>query len=213
MYRRRLKPFVIPLIYSVALVAFIISLFFLKRTLDNPVFNENDDDYVYVTNDIFGNDATVVGEDKVIVKPYTETTVQIVKTFYDYQAEAAKQQNSIIYYENTYMQNSGVDYSSSSKNNFDVVAILGGTVINVNEDTLLGKIIEIRHTNNLISSYQSLSEITVKKGDTVTQGQIIGKSGTCNLALNLKDHLHLEITYKGKMADPETFYDKNLKDL
>ena len=153
----------------------------------------------------------VVGMEKVIVRPYIDTNVKAVKFFYDYEAEANKQEQSIIYYESTYMQNSGVSYSG--KESFDVVAILDGSVINVTENNLLGKIVEIRHTNELISVYQSLSETNVSQGDTVTQGQVIGVSGTSNISSDLGDHLHFEILYKGKVVDPETLYDKTIKDL
>ena len=63
------------------------------------------------------------------------------------------------------MQNSGVSYGG--KESFDVVAILDGTVTNVAEDKLLGNVIEIKHDNDMISSYQSLSAVNVKKGDVV----------------------------------------------
>ena len=211
MYRRKLRPFVLPLIYGVIVVTIITSIFLLRKALEYPVFDEKEKDFIYVIKNLFTKDIPVIGTEKVIIRPYTNKDVKIVKYFYDYQAEAEKQEQSIVFFENTYMQNSGVDYSGPE--NFEVVAILDGTVINVNEDNLLGKIVEIRHNNDLISVYQSLSEIIVKKGDNVTQGQIIGKSGTCNIAKKLKDHLHFEILYKGKVVDPETFYDKTIKDL
>ena len=109
------------------------------------------------------------------------------------------------------MQNSGVDYSSEET--FEVLSILDGTIINVEEDNLLGKIVEIRHNNNFISVYQSLSEVVVKKGDVVKQGQILGKSGFSNIAKELKNHLHFEILFKGRVVDPETFYQKSIKEL
>lgn len=210
-HKMKLKPFVIPMLYSIAFLAFLISIFFLRKSLNTPVFEETDKDFIYVTKTIFDDVVPVVGTEKNIIRPYTDSEVKAVKYFYDKEDEISKQQESIIYYENTYMQNSGVDYSG--KDNFDVVAVTDGTVINVNEDNLLGKIVEIRHTNELISVYQSLSTVTVKQGDTVTQGQSIGKSGTCNVAVSLKDHLHLEILFNGKVLDPETIYDKTIKDL
>ena len=97
----------------------------------------------------------------------------MLKHYYDYQAEKETQEKALIYHENTYMQNSGVDFGGVDK--FDVVSVLDGAVINVKDDTLFGKIVEIRHSNEGISLYQSLSEISVKKGDEVKQGQIIGK--------------------------------------
>jgi stage II sporulation protein Q len=210
--RRSLKPFVIPTLYSIAFIAFLASLFFLRKALDNIVFEEEEDDeFIYVSRTIFDNDIPVVGTNDSIIRPYKDSEIKIVKYFYSKDDDISKQQESIIYYENTYIQNSGVDYGG--KDNFDVVSILDGTVINVNEDATLGKIIEIRHSNQLISVYQSLAEVSVKQGDTVTQGQSIGKSGTCNIAVDLKDHLHFEIILNGKVIDPEKIYDKTIEEL
>jgi stage II sporulation protein Q len=208
--RKKLKPFVIPMLYSVAFLAFLLSLFFLRQALNAPVFDE-EDDYIYVTKTIFDDDIPVVGSEDSIIRPYKDSEIKVIKYFYDKDDEIGKQKESIIYYENTYMQNSGVDYAG--KDNFEVVVALDGTVINVTEDNLLGKIIEVRHSNELISSYQSLSEVTVKQGDKVTQGQTIGKSGTCNVSASLKDHLHFEIIFNGKVINPESVYDKTVKDL
>jgi stage II sporulation protein Q len=208
--RKKLKPFVIPMLYSVAFLAFLLSLFFLRQALNAPVFDE-EDDYIYVTKTIFDDDIPVVGSEDSIIRPYKDSEIKVIKYFYDKDDEVSKQKESIIYYENTYIQNSGVDYAG--KDNFEVVVVLDGTVINVTEDNLLGKIIEVRHSNELISSYQSLSEVTVKQGDKVTQGQIIGKSGTCNVSASLKDHLHFEIIFNGKVINPESVYDKTVKDL
>lgn len=210
MYQKKLKPFVIPLIYGVIMISLITSLFFLSKALDQPVFDEQEEEFSFVIN-ILDNEMAVVGDDKPIIRPYTDEQVKIIKYFYDYQAEAKRQEQSLVYHENTYMQNSGIDYGGVE--GFEVVAILDGEVINVNEDNLLGQIVELRHNNDLISIYQSLSEVTVKKGDNINQGQIIGKSGASNIAADLKDHLHFEILYKGKVVDPETFYDKTIKDL
>ena len=209
-HKRKLKPFVIPMLYSIAFLAFVISLFFLREALNMPVFDE-DDDYTYVSKTIFDDDVPVVGNTKSIIRPYKDSKIKILKYFYDKDAEVDKQKESIIFYENIYMPNSGVDYGG--KENFEVVSILDGTVIDVKEDDLLGKIVEIRHSNEMISVYQSLSEVTVKKQDTVSQGQIIGKSGTCNILPDLKDHLHLEIIFNGKVIDPEKAFDKTIKDL
>lgn len=210
-HRRKLKPFVIPMLYSIAFLSFIISVFLLSKALNKPVFNVDDEDFIYVTKTMFDDDIPVVGNGQNIIRPYKDGEIKIVKYFYEKDADPSKQQESIIYHEKTYMPNSGVDYGG--KESFEVVAVFDGTVIKANEDNLLGKTIEIRHNNELISIYQSLAETTVKQGDKVTQGQLIGKSGTCNIAVNLKDHLHFEILYNGKLIDPETVYDKTIEEL
>ena len=109
------------------------------------------------------------------------------------------------------MQTSGVDYTSDSL--FDVISILDGTVINVYENKILGTSIEVRHSNELISVYQSLSEVTVKEGDNVIQGQILAKSGLSNINKELSNHLHFELYYKGSIVNPEEYYNKSVDEL
>ena len=81
------------------------------------------------------------------------------------------------------------------------------------DDELLGKIVEIKHNNDVISVYQSLGEVSVKKGDAVSQGQNIGKSGTSNISKDLGSHLHFELIVKGQTVNPEEYYDKNISEL
>ncbi|UKI27353.1 MAG: hypothetical protein L6V91_01525 [Bacilli bacterium] len=47
------------------------------------------------------------------MKPYLDSDVSLVKGFYDYKGDSDSQEkNLLFFYENTYMQNSGVSYSS-----------------------------------------------------------------------------------------------------
>ena len=91
--------------------------------------------------------------------------------------------------------------------------IYTGKVTKVEENNLLGKIIEITHDNNLISVYQSLSETSVVEGDNVLQGQVIGKSGESNISKDLGNHLHFELIHNSKNVNPELYYDKQLGEL
>ena len=147
----------------------------------------------------------------VIKRPYNNENVKIVKDFYDYKDESVEQENSIIYYSDTYLQSSGVSYSSGES--FDVVSILDGTVSSVSENDLLGNIVEIDHGNGIIGYYQSLNDVVVKKGDPVVQGQTLGKSGFSNIAKDLNDHLNFELSINGKLVNPEEYYDRNISDL
>ena len=212
----KLKSLVVPSIYALSLVLFVVSMYFAQELLSDTLLKDKkltNEETEYVDGEIIENNEylPVVGVEETIIKPFTSTDVKVSKSFYDYTAEADSQQNSIIYYENTYMQNSGIDYSSDKS--FDVVSILEGTVIDVKSDNVLGTIVEIRHTNELISVYQSLSEITVKVDDKVVQGQIIGKSGKSNLNVDIPNNLHFELYYMGQIVNPESYYDKSLTDL
>ncbi len=210
MKKRRLKPFVKVSILGVFLIVCLLSVVFLTDNNTNTVSVTNDD-FTYVNDYIFDSYYPVVKEEEKIVRPYTADEITIYKNFYDKDATEEEQQNSIIYHEGIYMQNSGVDYQSNEM--FDVVASLSGTVTNVTEDTLLGNTVEIRNSNEIIIMYQSLGEVLVKKGDTVTQGQVIAKSGTCSLNSDVKQGLHFEMYKNGSVINPEKYYDKSIKDL
>lgn len=213
MTKRKLKPFVVPVLYSLTVVVFVFCLYMIQLIIGKVTFKEENQDTNYVDSEIIepNNQLPVVTNETVIIRPYTASNVSIAKDFYDYKAEADKQKDAIIYYENTYMQNSGVDFKSDKV--FDVVSILDGTVSSVKDDNILGKIIEIRHNNEMISVYQSLSEVNVKEGDKIIAGQVIGKSGTSNINSELGNHLHFELYYQSAVVDPCKYFDKKLEDL
>lgn len=203
----KLKPYVLPSIYVILITIFVVSA--MSTFEDVPVFEEN---VTYVSSVIFSNDTPVISTNEVkFIRPYTDEGVKIGKNFYNYKADENSQQNSIIYYENTYIQNSGIDYVKAES--FDVISVLDGTVISISNNELLGNTIEIKHDNNMISIYQSLATVTVKEGDAVKQGQILGKSGKSKINKDLGDHLHFELFKEGQVLNPEDYYNKNIKDL
>lgn len=209
-FKENIKELVGPIVFLCGVTALIILLITIQRTLSRQAHNEQD--FIYVSKIILP-DAIPVGntQDETITLPYKGENIKQVRDFYDYKKESSEQQNSLIFYDNTYIQNSGVDYSGDSS--FDVVSVLDGTVISIKEDQMLGNIVEIKHSNELISVYQSLSEINVEKDQTVTKDQVIGKSGTNNISAILDDHLHFELYYKGQVVNPNDYLGKTLKEL
>lgn len=204
MKRNKLKPFVIPSFLSlVALIALLTG-----ALLPNKKDVEQDKPHTYVSDSIISNDTAVIKTDTKIINPYTDQAVTLAKSYYDYKSDAKTQENSIIYHDNTYMQNSGIDFTS--ENTFECIAVLNGEVTNVKEDETLGKIVEIKHDNDYISIYQSLSEVLVKKGDIVSQGQVIGKSGINELDKEIGNHLHFEFYVNGQVVDPSLYLNKEL---
>lgn len=142
-----------------------------------------------------------------IIRPYTSKDITIGKSYYDYKAEEEDQEASIIYYENTYIQNTGVDYVS--KEVFDVNSIADGTVISVTQDDIVGQTIKIKHNNDMISVYQSVNDVKVKENDEVTKGQVIATSGTNNINSELGNHLHFELYNQNILVNPEDFFIAN----
>lgn len=209
MKQRRLKKSVIPFVYVSAIVL-VLGCAYMIESLVNQEGFKDEDKYGYVSETIFDNAEPVVNDDVVITRPYTDPDITVVKDYYDYKADSTKQENSLILYESTYLQNSGISFGG--KENFDVTAILDGTVSSVEDDELLGKIIEVKHENNLISVYQSLSSANVKQGDTVKQGQVLGKSGTSNVEKDLGNHLHFELIDNGQTVNPNDYFDKKVEE-
>lgn len=207
MIKRKLKKYVLPTI--IMTLSFIVVLTITLSTKDNKNLSR-EDNLTYVSSTIISQDMAVINTTKKIINPYTDQSVTIGKNYYNYKAEAEDQEKSIIYHENTYIQNSGVDFIYDKT--FDVVAVLDGEVTNIKEDEVLGKIVEISHDNKYVSIYQSLSEINVKKGDIVSQGQIIGKSGKNELDKELGNHLHFEMYVGGQTVDPLLYLNKDVQD-
>ena len=210
MKKLRLKKGAIIGAYLIAFSLTGMSAFYVSQNMQAN--NPTEEDIEYVNSSIIDDkeDREVIKEDVKMVKPYTNEEVQTLKYFYDYQAEAATQEKSILYHENTYIQNSGMDFGLTDT--FDVVAVLDGTVVDVREDELLGTVVEIKHDNDFISSYQSLSEVSVKKNDTIKQGQVIGKSGTNTIDQDLGNHLHFELYKSGEVVDPSKYFDQVISD-
>ncbi|MBP3920265.1 MAG: M23 family metallopeptidase [Bacilli bacterium] len=187
-------------------LSILIGVFTIIELTTNKAKPENEDQHVNKT--IFENNIPVVATKEVISRPYTDNTVKIVTNYYNNTDDEETQKNSIIYFEDTYLPSTGINYQSDY--DFDVVSILDGVVMSVKEDQTLGKIIEIKHKDNVISIYQSLSEILVKEGDEIKQGTIIAKSGTSNIQKDLGSHLHFELNINSRTVDPEDYYDKEL---
>lgn len=204
----RLKRYVIPCLYVVLFATVMTGAFLITKAMKKS--KPATPDYNYVSNIVTSDVVPTISEAKKLIKPYTDEKVTVCKSFYDYKAEASNQEKSITYYDGSYIQNSGIDYVLDQA--FDVVAVLDGTVSNVKQDDILGTIVEIKHDNNYVTTYQSLSDVTVKKDDIVTQGQVIGKSGTNKLDKDMGNHLHFELYTNGQVVDPNLYIDKEIKE-
>ena len=204
----RLKRYVIPCLYVVLFATVMTGAFLITKAMKKS--EPTTPDYNYVSNIVTSDVVPTISEAKKLIKPYTDEKVTVGKSFYDYKAEASNQEKSITYYDGSYIQNSGIDYVLDQA--FDVVAVLDGTVTNVKQDDILGTIVEIKHDNNYVTTYQSLSDVTVKKDDIVTQGQVIGKSGTNKLDKDMGNHLHFELYTNGQVVDPNLYIDKEIKE-
>jgi len=81
-----------------------------------------------------------------------------------------------------------------------VYASASGTVTFSGQQTGYGNRIEIQHDNDTKTSYSHLSQIFVRTGTNVAQGEMIGRIGSTGVATG--PHLHYEVYEDGVRIDP-----------
>lgn len=194
------------------LVLFIITsiVYFTKKTLNN-YSSIGLDNITYVSSAIFNRSIPIISIPDTMKSPIGADDIEIARYYYDENSELSKKEKSIVFYENTYMPNTGIDYVSNDV--FDVLAMYDGTVVDVLDDELLGKTVKIRHNGELISVYQGIDNIEVKKGDVVFTGEKIATSGKNKINKDLGNHLHLEVYKDGVTINPEGCIDKKIGDI
>lgn len=206
----KLKSWVVISVYIISIGAIVTSLFLIGKTLKEATAYDN---LSYIYRGIISNRDVPVIEyvNDEIFKPYENETVKVLKGYYDRSDDPKVQEKALIYYQNTYMPNTGILYSSNES--FDVISVLDGKVEDVKTDNLIGNIVTIKHSNNLFTSYQSLNEVMVSVGDEIKQGDLIGTSGPNQITPDSENMLLFEVVYNGVNINPESFYQMNIKDL
>ena len=92
----------------------------------------------------------------------------------------------------------------------EVLAMGPGTVAEVSQDGLMGATVVVDQGDGLRTTYANLAaKPTVKEGDTVRTGDILGAVGDTAIAESgLAPHLHLETRMDGQPVDPMSYLDQ-----
>jgi len=88
----------------------------------------------------------------------------------------------------------------AAKEGTAILAAANGTVIDSGYFFFSGNMLYLDHGQGIISLYAHMSEILVKPGDTVKQGDIIGKVGQTGRSTG--PHLHFSILANQTLIDP-----------
>lgn len=208
MKKRKLKGFVLPTVYLLITISIFTGIILLGSN-----FTLSDKDYNYSTPTLNGNVESVIVEDTIasnkIESPIEEGKAEVRVHFYSKDAEEDRQQNSLIYYENTYLPNTGVLYTSAES--FNVLSVFSGKVTEILDDEFFGKCVVVKHTSSIRTHYYGIDEIEVAVGDELTSGAVIGISKTNEIMNNKKSFL-LEVYYNNELIDPETFIGTKVTD-
>jgi murein DD-endopeptidase MepM/ murein hydrolase activator NlpD len=100
------------------------------------------------------------------------------------------------------LEHYGVDIAAAE--NEPIKATLDGTIIFSGWTSETGYVIQIQHSNNLVSVYKHNSALLKKTGEYVKSGEpiaIVGSSGEKSSG----PHLHFELWYNGNAIDPQDY--------
>lgn len=208
MKKRKLKRFVLPTLYLLITITI-----FTGVTLLGVDLSLKNKDYNYSSNVLIDNVESVIVEDtiasSVIDSPVEEGIAEISVHFYSKEADNDIQQSSLIYYENTYLPNTGVLYTSD--NEFNVSTVFSGKVTDILEDEFFGKCVVVEHDSNIRTYYYGLDNIEVSVGDELTNKAVIGVSKNNEILSDKKSFL-LEVYYNNELINPEEFIGNKITD-
>jgi murein DD-endopeptidase MepM/ murein hydrolase activator NlpD len=95
----------------------------------------------------------------------------------------------------------GVDIANPGKPNGPITAAMTGEVIDAYHDRSgYGNLVIIDHGNGITTYYAHLSKISVKEGQEIEQGEVLGYMG--NTGNSTGNHLHFEIRKNDKPLNP-----------
>jgi len=207
------KKWVFPAIYLVSAAVILTAVLWYQAIRNNDANDLSTDD---------GTDVSYNEDQSVEVNQSVENfkmpaidpdAVKVVTNFYDFNASEKEQETALVFHNNTYHPNQGIDIASNDGKAFEVTASLSGTVAKAEKDSLLGYVVEIEHENGVKTIYQSLADTKVQAGDKVEQGEIIGQAGKSQFNKDAGVHVHFEIRKDGKAYNPLNYMDEPLTSL
>jgi murein DD-endopeptidase MepM/ murein hydrolase activator NlpD len=92
----------------------------------------------------------------------------------------------------------GTDYRGATGT--PVYSVAAGRVIMAGWNGGFGNTVEIQHDNNYITQYAHLHRISVKKGQRVAKGSVIGSVGSSGVSTG--SHLHFGLRINNRWTNP-----------
>ena len=193
---------------SLALALFLGGIGIVQNILDERTKSFEDETVVKVDEN--KTQETKKEENKVeTLKSPVKDGIGIVRYYYDKDDDESKQEQSLILFEDVYRPNQGIDYANKNEI-FDVMAAISGTVTKKTNDPVLGWVVTITNSDNISTTYESLSKVSDELNQEVKQGDIIGKSGENVYEADLKNHLHFILQKDDQLYNPEKFIGQTL---
>lgn len=92
----------------------------------------------------------------------------------------------------------------------EIKAVYDGTIVKVENSMMNGVVVYLKVSDELTVVFKGLSStVSVKEGDKVKKGQIIGKASSFLSEQADGVHLHLELLKDNKLVDPTEYFSFN----
>ena len=101
----------------------------------------------------------------------------------------------------------GLDFSTWRSGD-PIIATANGQVVTVTFDNAFGNYVIIKHKHGFYTRYAHMNSVRVKKGQYVSQGDVIGTLG--NTGLSTGPHLHYEVHIGSDVVDPAKYINVKL---
>ena len=85
-----------------------------------------------------------------------------------------------------------------------ILASKSGVVITSTRNRSYGNYVVVGHSDGTSTLYAHMSSRSVSQGQTVKQGQVVGRVGTTGSSTG--NHLHFEIRVNGSRVDPVNYF-------
>lgn len=199
------KPWFWPSIYAAVAVVLIGLIFSYNALIGDEKESE------VVQNDPASEDPSAVIETnartETLKYPFNEEAldnVEVLQDFYDVTADAETREKALLVFNQTFSTSSGVSLSVNNEP-FEVLAAMSGEVTEVKLDEFTGNEIVLTHPNGMETRYSSVTDILVKQGDTVNQGQPLATTIENEWNPTAGIHLHFEVLQDGEHVNPRGF--------
>ena len=211
------KRWVLPAVYLVAAAGVLSTVFFMQSGDETTAPEDSVEVEGHAGMDMtpYGEDAVSVTASKEVLKMPVEKeeNVNVVGYFYDVNATAEEQQEALVYFNNTYYPNKGMDFAHVEGEKFNVTASLSGTVERVEKDAILGYVVELNHEDGIVTHYHSLGSVEVEEGESVKQGQVLGEAGRNQYNEDAGIHVHFEVRQDGISVNPNDIFQQPIDSI
>ncbi|MFC7685810.1 peptidoglycan DD-metalloendopeptidase family protein [Ureibacillus sp. GCM10028918] len=198
------KPWFWPSVYA-AIAVVLIGLIFSYNALIG-----DEEETEVVQDGTASEDSTVIetnARTENLKYPFSEEaldSLEVLQDFYDVTADAETREKALLVFNQTFSTSSGVSLSVNNEP-FEVLAAMSGEVTEVKLDEFTGNEIVLTHPNGMETRYSSVSDILVKQGDKVTQGQPLATTIENEWNPTAGIHLHFQVLQDGEHVNPRNF--------